>query len=657
MMCLIPGMADLYEVVVLSKEGDNLVVETYEMVGPAESKPREKKSWLAGLRRQLPEERHLQAALVLPRPIGPVSTEARLVNRTVAPLVDAEARPNAALLPTLRREGKKYGFLSGKAVSEDGIPQILYVVLGGRYFGGYLFSEGSPKVTRVEPVRVAGTFASKKQKTFWIRHLLNAYEPIIGPKVLRVTTDTHEYDVDDDYGDDEWDGPEEDPAVGTRTAYVTEYYVFDPEEDPGPGRSQGTGSRHSHEPGSRGDRAYLQGRVSFGLFDEGRRLPIGRKSPFTFPAFLAYTIAQYAELPNPIEYVKSVLALSNRTGVPLTHLMDKPDDDLTKFTSSPAERHRYAKVYVETGSADKALKAIFPNVRGKAKYIRALGGGGGALGQETSLARQIKDIFNFGPSLASVVPTEDWGDRLWVPRGVDADSPWRAVKQVVHYRTGRGGRATDMPTATELRVLLFRKKYKARQIDQLYDSIRMLRRFRDHMPETRNGALYLAHFLERDWPQVMRDHDGILAVTDDMRRRGIRGVDPTEMSAKELKALRAKTAALSYVPGIRPLLTDDDFRAEADVLRHCIWHHKRQPYHHASIIHPETGERSTAQFTTRGTLIQHYGTRNARVSENQAEYLAQFLVLNFPDKGMQRRTGPRRNPRPRRSSRRNPEDD
>lgn len=642
MMCLIPGMADLYEVVILSKEGDNFVVETYEMVGPAESKPREKESWLAGLRRQLPEERHLQAALVLPRPMGPVSTEARLVNRTVAPLVDAEARQNAALLPTLRREGKKYGFLSGKAASEDGIPQILYVVLGGRYFGGYLFSEGSPKVRRVEPVQVAGTFASKKQKTFWIRHLLNAYEPIIGPKVLRITTDKYEYDIDDE----EWhqagepDDWEEDPAGETRTGYATEYYVFDPEEDPGPGRSLGTG--------------YRRGRVSFGLYGEVDGVTGGM--PFTFPAFLAYTVAQYAELPNPIEYVKSVLALSNRTGVPLTHLMATVEKDLRGFTGSPAERHRYAKVYVETGSADKALKAVFPNVRGKAKNIRALEG---AFGLEANLGRQIKDIFNFGPPLASVVPLEKSRYGLQVSRSVPLDSPFRAVRQVAYYRTSTGGRGTDMPTATELRVLLFRKKYKARQIDQLYDSIRMLRRYRDHMPETRNGALYLAHFLERDWPQVVRDHDGIVAVVNDLNRRGIRGVDPNEMSAKELKALRAKTAALSYVPGIRPLLTDDDFRAEADVLRHCIWHHKRQPYHHASIIHPETGERSTAQFTTRGTLIQHYGTRNARVSENQAEYLAQFLALNFPDKGMQRRTGPRRNPRPRRrrSSRRNPEDD
>ncbi|MGA1706899.1 MAG: hypothetical protein ACO39X_07645 [Candidatus Nanopelagicaceae bacterium] len=190
----------------------------------------------------------------------------------------------------------------------------------------------------------------------------------------------------------------------------------------------------------------------------------------------------------------------------------------------------------------------------------------------------------------------------------------------------RGGQYLQL-TAAELRDLIYKKKFTKRDVDLLYDTIRTVQENEGEFPLTREGLLYMQHIRDRRWRQVVRDHDGVMALSEQYRRARWERQKAEKIAG--LEQVRKITAVLDFLPGITPLLTDTDFEREADQMKHCIAGYARSPhYHNFHIRHPDTGDHSTLQLDLYGNIRQHYGVKNSAVSGTQKEYAREFVNLN-----------------------------
>ena len=619
LICLIPGRSDFYEVVAMRKKGSNLLVDTYNLVGPP-STSRQRQAWEQTLASHLPKGSDIKMVSVMPFPLAPVSPKMKKVDSSSADFNlggQQEARENAALMPTLRRQGKKYGYeslpIEMADVGEHGgggmVQAILYVIFGGRYYGGYIFRPGSPKVIRVSMLDALEKVKGK-DKALLIHRLVKQMGPLAyGAKLTQVRQEIPALDDDEyEYRLDEW-------------------YE---------------GGQMGPEP-VRGSRSFQFPMMMYeGDFDD--RMDMEQ----------LYALFQYAEIPNIQEAMPALLqrtvgwaekcrrypaGSNDQMRCAARQLMIGWGEDHTVQSMlgrlTPKERHRYAKVLLSTLSRDKALKAVFPNLKGKAKAIRSFVEDFYVADGLT--ARELKDMVNYGPPVASLRGS----DKTWwswqtaeeaglTPEEVIAEQRRGSIRQAIQRRRKVGSHVLRAPTAVELRNLIFQKRYDSSQIDRLYDAIMMVRENMQFFPETREGVLYVNHVAERNWPQVLKDHDGISAMADRFQER--RWEAQSQAEAKHLASTRKLTKALPVLPGITPLLTNADFKREADLMKHCILSHSQRPLHHFHIEHPQTGEHSTIQIQKNGHVMQHYGVSDKVVSPTQDAYVQEWLELAFPKK-------------------------
>jgi len=287
---------------------------------------------------------------------------------------------------------------------------------------------------------------------------------------------------------------------------------------------------------------------------------------------------------------------------------------------SPRERHLYAKTWLRTRSPTKALKAVFPNVRGKGSSIEeAMRRIEGFTNLEISVG-DAKRLLNFSP-----YPAKD------LVRRADAGDPFNPLAAGASFlEMERGGTAQQLGfqvTAAELRDLVFKKKFSTRDVDLLFDTLRTVRANEGDFPQTREGLLYMQHIRDRKWRQVVRDHDGVMELAE--RYRQERRNRESAANRATLKEVRGITSQMEFSPGIKPLLTDADFEREANNMRHCIMGYSRTPhFHNFHIKHPVTGDESTLQLNLEGRIIQHYGRYNAYVKPAQDEYAKAFVEMN-----------------------------
>ncbi|MGA1706898.1 MAG: hypothetical protein ACO39X_07640, partial [Candidatus Nanopelagicaceae bacterium] len=65
-VCLMPGISDLYEVVVLTESPDELVVETFQMIGPDKDSI-ERRAWEQMLEGQTARNQRVRSVTALPK--------------------------------------------------------------------------------------------------------------------------------------------------------------------------------------------------------------------------------------------------------------------------------------------------------------------------------------------------------------------------------------------------------------------------------------------------------------------------------------------------------------------------------------------------------------------------------------------------------------
>lgn len=568
-ICLIPGVSDLYEVTVLTESPDELVIETFHMVGP-DRRSAERRRWERMLNSRTAHNQRVRAVAALPKTLAPIAQEVQLVSRTRAPLAGPGASDglmeNPSMVSTLRKERAKYGGYTGPLESEG---HNAYVIFGGRYFGGYLFL-GGPKIVRLTMAKVLLENSGPRAFGIIMKELIN--------RILA-------------------------PAFPEHSFAVKRYPRLD----------------------TRGLPTGMGGQLT--LWQDGT--PVD--SDFFTLWMLMIQMVEYAEVSDPVAALREVYTLTAELFQKLTQRSrqgtmrsDSIHLDVLRWLSipkmSPRERHVYAKTWLRTQSPNKALKAVFPNVRGKAASIeKVMDRLSDITAREISVG-QAKRLLNFSPYSAK--------DLINL---YDKKGPFNPLYSGARLLTigveGRAQRVGFRLTATELRDLVFKKKFSQRDVDLLFDTFKTVRENEMDFPQTREGLLYMQHVRERKWRQVLRDHDGVMELSE--RYRQERRNRESAARRATLKETRGITSQMEFYPGITPLLTDADFEQEKNEMRHCIMGYARSPhYHNFHIKHPITGDESTLQLNLIGKIEQHYGHYNASVSPTQDEYAREFVEMN-----------------------------
>jgi hypothetical protein len=554
LVCLVPGVGVLYEVLTFAREDGDLIVEAFQGVGPVQSAPGYRE-WKANVEATMaPAGRVIQYITPLPRTMQPVNPNFRRVYRDRSAF-DTQSLPTRdnPLVPSLRKAIDKYGGLTYKDERAGGGGMMVF---GGRYFGGYYFVPGSVAPIRYQPDQIDHYSVPGWAATEWRKELRKQLEPFLGPYTKSGPRPT------------EWG-----------TIQVAPYL----------------------------DRPYLD---RFG--DHLDYWILG-----TILAVPNYGEVSQAE---KARYLQRVVDLREKRGVSFKDFIAPVKNDFRRFFLDPKERRSYGRKFVQTFSADKALKAVFPNIKGSAKSIRA---------ELPDLipASEAKRIYNFGPSLADMAK-----------RGLSAEA---ALELASIGHAGSHPEALPRLKASEIRDLIRNKRYQARDIDELIDAARILVQNENDLlevpPENPTrifGQRMLGAFRRRDWHRIRRAHDQIVA----MDRAVTEIVAQTIIDREDAGKRRKRKSQLDwfvqnfeFLPGAYPLVSGEDFNLEADLMNHCIWSYRNDVnLFHFHIKHPETGEDSTVQLNKFGDVRQHYGPMNDQVSPTQQAYLDRMLQMNEP---------------------------
>ena len=293
------------------------------------------------------------------------------------------------------------------------------------------------------------------------------------------------------------------------------------------------------------------------------------------------------------------------------------------------ERARWARALVTTFSEDEALKALFPNVEGvkqgriSPNYQR-----------DTPLVRYA---LNHYPSWIQVA------ERL-IP--TDATRPeWSSGGMVEHPLTKaerrKEGTAELLSHAqgwkelgvanSDFRYVL--EHFTKEQMFLMSDTIASVQGpdEREALAETVEGRRVLQHIADKNWREILRDHDFATGVARQVRERryaaqAARGY--TAATDEACERFHKRALKFNLIPGVRPLTTLAEFTREGDGMRHCVggYFFQRRSWCFAFVA-PD-GSRATLELGEDGNQRQFFGPENSSPSAATRKLLADFKEAN-----------------------------
>lgn len=292
------------------------------------------------------------------------------------------------------------------------------------------------------------------------------------------------------------------------------------------------------------------------------------------------------------------------------------------------DRSRYGAEFLNTWSAQKALKRLFPNVEGHVPAEMYLHG--------PRLSR-VRTLLKGVPSwrqLADDAPVRDEvnlavadGDELQPP------VPVRSAKEQREHQVGQWlghlVHTSDRLAAVGIKPTVFRdqimRTYTRGEWDLLADALQAMDGLGNQLAETVEGQQLLRARAQQDWRRIIRAHDHLTRLYQQQVTN--RTKEETRAAAE---AHKKKAFQLNLIPGVQPLVTKEEYDAEGDALGHCVgqmgycW--KLSTYEF-SFTAP-SGERATLSLDTQGRVSQFYGPGNSTPAPVLQQMLKQFLEAN-----------------------------
>lgn len=290
------------------------------------------------------------------------------------------------------------------------------------------------------------------------------------------------------------------------------------------------------------------------------------------------------------------------------------DDIESTISLDLKERRTFARTLLTTWSIQKAYKSVFPNVEGSdalPQYLNKTPQGVSAAGLEFS-ARSIKQLLNKAAS---------WKQNF-SRTGVEGA---KSVPSALNFmgRLAQASRILPLK-AEEVRDVVHR--YNQVDLTSIIDSIRIINNNEAALREERRGMWAIQHYLNKDWGQVLKDHDWLAEFQAEQEA-------PPQPGDEVYEAWHAQGRSFDLPDGVKPLVTRRDFVQEGKALRHCVAGYFAQRATLCFGFTSPAGNRATLEleynrFSGGLEVRQFYGPYNRAPAPELASMLRDFLNRN-----------------------------
>lgn len=285
------------------------------------------------------------------------------------------------------------------------------------------------------------------------------------------------------------------------------------------------------------------------------------------------------------------------------------------------ERARFARALLTTFSLNEALSAQFPNV----ESVQLITGEYGRY--DPALIRYAlanwKSWVNFAEQ---IVEDRNYLSLMGMvkPGSKEHRAAARRSGAGVIVEEARRFRDLKVPSADFREII---KRFNGREMLSITDTLQAAARpfTREILAETVEGRRVIQHIADRDWREVLRDHDRVVAAQQEAYRR-----TPPATPADDAALVRfhSRNRHFTLIPGVRPLVQKDEFFVEGKEMDHCVggYFYQRQSWCFA--FRAPDGTRATLELTGNGQVRQFYGPHNGPASSATRAMLKEFQAVN-----------------------------
>lgn len=167
-------------------------------------------------------------------------------------------------------------------------------------------------------------------------------------------------------------------------------------------------------------------------------------------------------------------------------------------------------------------------------------------------------------------------------------------------------------------------------IERVLDCVNMLAHNPEFFGESEQGRRYLQHALDVDLDRLYQDHDGVVALGREATRRKSAVED-----AALVKTHKEVTSQYNLIPGVRPLVTREDYEKEGEEMDHCVAGYFFNRKSAVFSVTGDDGTRSTLELRpeiNKLFVAQSFGRRNTKPSAACSEKVSQFIGANTGNK-------------------------
>jgi hypothetical protein len=336
--------------------------------------------------------------------------------------------------------------------------------------------------------------------------------------------------------------------------------------------------------------------------------------------------------------------LSQAAGVPVEKVIADLEEQPKRYLGLErlrlpgrlTDRKKFAKAFLKRWSTQDAFNAVLSGVEGGIphtiqylpdpdKIRRAMSGV--PSWKQTVLADVATRQRAFeGVDFAEVFAGED-PPRRRASKSAGVSKAEMTSQAIRDYVIGAVGLQTRLAqsgmTPKEFRQML--PKRGQPYLRRLADAAEGIREGMGVLVENNEGRILVRALNQKDWPAVYRGHDMAVAAAEAARQ-----ADESEAGLARAEAHKSLARQFTLPPGVRPLVTKEEYRIEGNEMRHCVfsmgYYGKMSSFEFA--FQAPDGSRATLELGIDGTVRQFFGPNDSNPGPALRQMLAEFQTAN-----------------------------
>lgn len=329
-----------------------------------------------------------------------------------------------------------------------------------------------------------------------------------------------------------------------------------------------------------------------------------------------------------------------------------PLESALELPSHIEDRIRFSKVFLRTWSTSEAKKALSDGIQGGvtqhltpqlARSVRPLVRGVGRwIADADKQAKEEAEASNRRTRVLAAALRDMAGEPEEAPHTPKPASASPAPGRVAaltaiantyknlngYLQRLRGNRRIVVPSE-RFRDYLARKG--AAWLQRVEDVAQMLELHAPELGEDERGRVALQHALDADLDRMYQDHNFVVEFTNRLPPQNRKRGDPAQLE----KAHSEETSKLTLIPGVQPLVTQEQYTKEGTEMDHCVAGYFYAPKPPIFAFAAEDGTRATlelARSMNTWVVRQFFGPHNKTPSPACKKLLQEFLDANAKPK-------------------------